>query len=381
VFHVKHASPAQPSLFHVKQIAPPGDNPVNFALYFNSIPGRARNQKTILNQPARPPPIALTMGDPSGIGPELCIKAVAHLQRQGESTPLRLFGDLAHLLEINALLGRPLDPRAVSEMTEDIGNLGPYPIGKVAANSGRAAYQSVKSAAQACLSGEVAAMVTAPLNKEAMRLAGHAWPGHTELLAHLSQPEAPPPVRMLLVNHELKVLLHTIHIPLSRVASQITGPSLLETIQIAHHQGGRYGCPNPRIAVAGLNPHASEGGVIGREDIDVIAPCIESARALGIQVSGPWPADTVFMRARQNPNEIQLVIALYHDQGLIPIKYLGVDHGVNITLGLPFVRTSVDHGTAFDIAQTWKASPDSLLAAIHEAEKMASYAQANPLTD
>lgn len=356
-----------------------GDKPVRFALYFNSMPTNAQTPlKRILNQPAQTPQIALTMGDPSGIGPELCIKALATLQRRKEPRHLRLFGDIAHLLGVNALLGNPLNPQSLVEITDDIGALGPYPIGEVAASSGHAAYQCVEDAARACLTGRAAAMVTAPLNKEAMQLAGHTWPGHTELLAHLSEPEAPPPVRMLLVNHELKVLLHTIHIPLRQVASQITGPSLLETIQIAHQQGGRYGCPNPRIAVAGLNPHASEGGAIGREDLDVVAPCIESARALGIQVSGPWPADTVFMRARQNPNEIQLVIALYHDQGLIPIKYLGVDHGVNITLGLPFIRTSVDHGTAFDIAHTWKASPNSLLAAIHEAEKMASYAQANP---
>ena len=311
------------------------------------------------------------MGDPSGIGPELCIKAAKHLRAHTTAVSLRLFGDLAHLQTVNSLLGKPLEDAALSQITEDTGSLGPYPIGEVSAASGQAAYQAVVAAAQACLSHRVTGMVTAPLNKEALHLAGHRWPGHTELLAHLSKPDAPPSVRMLLINPELRVLLHTIHIPLHEVASRITPHDLLETIEIAHRCGYQYGQPVPNLAVAALNPHASEGGAIGNEDLTIVAPAIAIAQSRGIQVTGPWPADTVFMRARQNPANIHLVIALYHDQGLIPIKYLGLDHGVNITLGLPFIRTSVDHGTAFDIAHQWRASPASLLEAIAQAQKMA----------
>lgn len=314
--------------------------------------------------------IALTMGDPSGIGPELCIKAVEQLRASEPELKLRLFGDLGHLLKINSLLGTAVDPTLLAQRTEDTGSFGPYPVGQVSAASGESAYRAITLAAQACLSGSVRGMVTAPLNKEALQMAGHSWPGHTELLAHLSKPDDPPPVRMLLINHELRVLLHTIHIPLKDVASRITERELLETIEIAHRYGYQYGQPSPNIAIAGLNPHASEGGTIGNEDSTIVAPTIAIAQSRGIRVTGPWPADTVFMRARQNPANIHLVIALYHDQGLIPIKYLGLDHGVNITLGLPFIRTSVDHGTAFDIAHQWRASPASLLEAIAQAQKM-----------
>jgi 4-hydroxythreonine-4-phosphate dehydrogenase len=310
------------------------------------------------------------MGDPSGVGPELCIKALARLYANETPTRARLFGDLAHLQEVNSCLGEPLDTRLLDQLTEDIGALGPYPIGKVCDTSGESAYRAIAKAADACLSGKALAMVTAPINKEALQLAGHRWPGHTELLAHLSHPEAPPTVRMMLINPELRVLLHTIHIPLKDVPSQITLNGLLETIEIAHRYGYQFGKPKPKLLVAGLNPHASEGGAIGAEDIQIVAPAIKIAQGRGIQVTGPWPADTVFMRARQDPKNIDLVVALYHDQGLIPIKYLGLDHGVNITLGLPFVRTSVDHGTAFDIAHQWEASEASLLEAIVQAQTM-----------
>ncbi|MGA1027456.1 MAG: 4-hydroxythreonine-4-phosphate dehydrogenase PdxA, partial [Burkholderiaceae bacterium] len=315
--------------------------------------------------------IALTMGDPSGIGPELCIKALRQAPVGSTKTKLKLFGDLSHLQEVNALLGMPVTHAHLAEITEDTGPLGPYPAGTVAPNSGESAYRAITGAARACLSGRAHAMVTAPIHKEALNLAGYKWPGHTELLAHLACPGSPPPVRMLLINHELRVLLHTIHIPLKDVPSRITPHELLKTIEIAHHCGHQYGQPSPKIAVAGLNPHASEGGNIGDEDIRVVAPAIKAAQDRGIHVTGPWPGDTIFMRARMSPDDIHLVIALYHDQGLIPIKYLGIDHGVNITLGLPFVRTSVDHGTAFDIAHQWQASPASLLEAIDQARAMA----------
>jgi 4-hydroxythreonine-4-phosphate dehydrogenase len=212
---------------------------------------------------------------------------------------------------------------------------------------------------------KVSAIVTAPLNKEAMHAAGLDFPGHTEILAQRSRT---PYVAMMLVNDQLRVILATIHIALSEVSPALTTALELRTIELAQQACQAMGIASPRIGVAGLNPHAGEHGKFGREDLDIIAPAIAQAQARGIHASGPWPGDTLFMRARMG--EFDICVAQYHDQGLIPIKYLGIDQGVNITVGLPFVRTSVDHGTAFDIAGKGIADPSSLREAFEMAQTM-----------
>jgi 4-hydroxythreonine-4-phosphate dehydrogenase len=222
------------------------------------------------------------------------------------------------------------------------------------------------------LRGEVYAIVTAPLHKEALSLAGVNFPGHTEMLQalaaqHLNKTIAELPVRMMLANRELKTVLVTIHQPLRQAIDAITVGRILETLRITHRAELASTGRAPHLAVAGLNPHAGEGGLLGREEMDVIQPAIQLAKAEGMTVSGPWSPDTVFMRARAEhgqPGAFDVVVAMYHDQGLIPVKYLGVDQGVNITLGLPFVRTSPDHGTAFDLAGRAEADPSSLLEAM-----------------
>jgi 4-hydroxythreonine-4-phosphate dehydrogenase len=211
----------------------------------------------------------------------------------------------------------------------------------------------------------VSGLVTAPINKEGLRAAGVAHPGHTEILADLT---GTPKVAMMLANDELRVLLVSIHVPLAEAIEAVTIESELQAIRLAHSACRDFGVARPRVAVAGLNPHAGENGLFGRQDIDIIAPAIALARAEGLDVSGPWPGDTVFMRARRG--DFDVVVAQYHDQGLIPVKYLGVEDGVNITVGLPFVRTSVDHGTAYDIAGTGKADPASLAYALRCAAAM-----------
>ncbi|MFT4101476.1 MAG: 4-hydroxythreonine-4-phosphate dehydrogenase PdxA, partial [Burkholderiaceae bacterium] len=221
------------------------------------------------------------------------------------------------------------------------------------------------AATRACLDGRARALVTAPISKAAMQAAGHHYPGHTELLAELA---GGLPVRMMLANHELRTVLVSIHVSLRDALAAVTRDNVLETIRIADRSLRRIGLPRaPRIAVAGLNPHAGEGGLFGREEIDTIAPAIAAARAQGIDAHGPIAPDTVFMRAR-GLAEFDVVVAMYHDQGLIPVKYLGLDQGVNITLGLPFIRTSPDHGTAYDIAGRGIADPASLIEAIRQAD-------------
>jgi 4-hydroxythreonine-4-phosphate dehydrogenase len=241
------------------------------------------------------------------------------------------------------------------------------PVGRVDARAGAAAHAAVVAASRAAIAGEVRAVVTAPIHKEALAAAGVKHPGHTEILAEVA---GVPAVRMMLVNDELRTILVTIHVPLRAAIDAITREAVRDTIAIADAGLKRLGIARPRIAVAGLNPHAGEGGLMGREEIDVIAPAIADARDAGIDATGPWPGDTVFMRAR-GFRDFDVVVAMYHDQGLIPVKYLGLDTGVNVTVGLPFVRTSVDHGTAFDIAGRGVADPRSLLAAIDLALKLA----------
>jgi 4-hydroxythreonine-4-phosphate dehydrogenase len=239
------------------------------------------------------------------------------------------------------------------------------PYGVVNARAGAAAHAAIQRAIDGALDGSLRAIVTAPIHKGSLRAAGIYYPGHTEILAERA---GTADVAMMLANDELRVVLVTIHVSLREAIVRITPAAELRAIRLAGAAARRFGIARPRVAVAGLNPHAGEGGLFGSEETAVIAPAIAQARAEGIDASGPWPGDTVFMRARLG--EFDVVVAQYHDQGLIPVKYLGLDHGVNITLGLPFVRTSVDHGTAFDIAGTGKANQASLRYALRQALAM-----------
>jgi 4-hydroxythreonine-4-phosphate dehydrogenase len=251
----------------------------------------------------------------------------------------------------------------------------------LSASAGGLAAECVVWAAQAALRGEIAALVTAPLHKEALALAGpphSSFPGHTEMLqalaaAHQGVSLADMPVRMMLANDELRVVLVSIHVSMRSAIEAVTFHNVLQTLRITHESLGAILGRAPRIGVAGLNPHAGEGGLFGREELDIIAPAMAAARAQGMQVSGPFAPDTVFMRARARngqAGEFDVVVAMYHDQGLIPVKYLGVEKGVNVTLGLPLVRTSPDHGTAFDIAGTGQADASSLIEAIRMARQL-----------
>ena len=260
--------------------------------------------------------------------------------------------------------------------------------GQITAAGGRSAADAVIWAARAALRGEVAAVVTAPVHKQALAAAGVTYPGHTELLqaeaaAHLGRTLADLPVRMMLASDELRTVLVSIHVSLRDAIEAVTHKQVLQTLQITHDSLSRVLGRAPRIAVAGLNPHAGEGGLMGREELDVIAPAVLAAQAQGLLASGPYPPDTVFMRARhtpQHPGEFDAVVAMYHDQGLIPVKYLGVEQGVNVTLGLPLVRTSPDHGTAFDLAGTGRADPTSLIQAVRWARTLSGFVSFTPST-
>lgn len=315
-------------------------------------------------------PLALSMGDPAGIGPEICVKA---LTTDGLSSDVVVVGDAELLEETVADLQLPVTLRPIERIQDraatsgviDVlpaGRLYGLAIGEVSAAAGAAAVRYIEVAVAHILRGEMRGLVTAPINKESLLAAGVRYPGHTEMLASLSGVEH---VSMMLYNDELRVVLVTVHVSLRQAISMIDAESELRAIQMASQAGPALGLRRPRIAVAGLNPHAGEAGMFGQEETEIIAPAVQRARADGIDVSGPWPGDTIFMQARLG--DFDLVVAQYHDQGLIPIKYLGLDTGVNVTLGLPFVRTSVDHGTAFAIAGQGKASAASLVAAIRAA--------------
>jgi 4-hydroxythreonine-4-phosphate dehydrogenase len=324
-----------------------------------------------------PMPFALTLGDPAGIGPELICKLAVDPARL--SVPLLVIGDVGILRRAAGIVAPTLQIVPVADPAEALGvppgalavlplveALPPdLPFGKIDARAGAAVYASLCTAIDLAMEKRIAAIVTPPLHKEALKAAGVSLPGHTEILAARSGTDH---VAMMLANDELRVLLVSIHLSLSDAIKAVTVENECRAIRFAHQACRAYGIDAPRVAVAGLNPHAGEGGLFGREDLDVIMPAIARMRAEGIDASGPWPGDTIFMRARQG--EFDIVVAQYHDQGLIPVKYLGIDHGVNITVGLPFVRTSVDHGTAFDIAGTGKADATSLRTALAQAVAM-----------
>lgn len=318
-------------------------------------------------------PIGITMGDPSGIGPEIVVRLFA----EGVAARCVVIGDAGVLRRAASIVGAALPVIAVdgpAEATCAPGRIevicasdlpADLPFGQVDARAGAAAYDYLNRAIDEVLAGRLSAIVTAPISKLAWHAAGIRFAGHTDVLADRS---GTVDFAMMLANRELRVLLVSIHVALVDAIRAVTPEAELRAIRLADAAVRQLGVPRPRIAVAGLNPHAGEDGMFGREDIDIIAPAVAQARAEGIDASGPFPGDTVFMRARKG--EFDAVVAQYHDQGLIPIKYLGLEHGVNITVGLPFVRTSVDHGTAFDIAGTGRASAASLRAAVVQAAAM-----------
>ena len=288
------------------------------------------------------PTVAITVGDPSGIGPEIARAA---------STDARV------VAVCDPVIYGPTDPASRAA----------FPCGEVDAASGRTAYDLIVGATADAMAGKVDAIATAPVNKAAFAAAGLPWKGHTDLLGHLC---GVPDVAMMFWSEPLRVVLATVHIPLADVPTAITIDALLRTIRLTHTSLPAFGFAAPRIALAGLNPHAGEDGLLGAEEDRVMRPAVAQARAEGIDVSGPFPADTLFVRAARGGFDV--VIAAYHDQGLVPVKLIAFGRSVNVTLGLPIIRTSVDHGTAFDIARQGLADASSMVEAVTLAARLAS---------
>ncbi len=320
-------------------------------------------------------PIAITMGDPAGIGPEIVAKSV--LQRR-HTDNLIVVGDPKVIENAFKRLGATVKLHVVHSITSPLdlsdativlesSRMASLPeYGRIDAACGRAAFDAVVKSIELAKAGAVVGMVTAPIHKQALSAAGLKYPGHTEILAALGGADR---VAMMLANDDIRTVLVTIHCSLRKAIEGADFAAQMSAIRLAAEGCRGLGISDPRVAVAGLNPHAGEGGLFGDEEIRIIGPAIEAARAEGIDASGPWPGDTVFMQARAGAFDV--VVAQYHDQGLIPVKYLGLEKGVNITLGLPFIRTSPDHGTAFDIAGKDIADPASLQTAIGYAVQLA----------
>jgi 4-hydroxythreonine-4-phosphate dehydrogenase len=331
-------------------------------------------------------PLAFTMGDACGIGPEI----IAMLHRDHAALGCVVVGDVAVMRRAAQLVGGfvavaliehpseaaqvPPHCMAVLQAENLPANLMGEPWGRVSASAGEAAARCIGQAVEWAMQGVLRGIVTAPIHKQSFAAAGCEYPGHTELLQALASAGGPLlPVRMMLANEALRTVLVTAHLSLRQAIDAITLEGVLQTVNMAHESLVRYGVPQPRIAVAGLNPHAGEGGLLGDEELKVIGPAVAAANAQGLNVSGPLAPDTVFMRARHAPDhvgEFDVVVAMTHDHALIPVKYLGLAQGVNVTLGLPFVRTSPDHGTAFELAGSGQADASSLLAALRVAEKL-----------
>jgi 4-hydroxythreonine-4-phosphate dehydrogenase len=324
------------------------------------------------------PIIAITMGDPAGVGPEIIMKSLAHADLYDRCRPL-VIGDLERLRQAGKIVGANLTFNAVEKPADgkyksgvvdviDLAVVPPgLPFGKLSPAAGEAAFRFVERAAKLAMSGEADAICTAPLNKEALQSAGHKFPGHTEMLAYLTGTKE---VSMLLSAPKLRVIHVTTHLGLIDAIATIN-PGLVErTIERAHDTLVKAGIANPRIGVCAINPHAGEHGLFGHgEEEEKIEPAIRNCIARKWNVEGPLPADTLFFRASRG--DFDCVVAMYHDQGHGPVKVLGIEAGVNITVGLPVVRTSVDHGTAFDIAGTGKADERSLLEALRQAIELA----------
>ena len=324
------------------------------------------------------PVIAITMGDAAGVGPEIIVKALAHADLYDRCRPL-VIGDAGRLEQAAEICGLtlPVDRvRGVEDARFQAGridcvdlNLIPkdLPFGKLSAVAGDGAYHYIAKAVELAVAGKVGAICTAPLNKEALHAGGHIYPGHTELLADLC---GVPEVSMMLTAPNLRVIHVTVHIGLIDAIARIE-PGLVErTIARGHETLEKAGIANPRIGICGINPHAGENGLFGHgEEEEKIVPAVQRCQAKGWRVEGPLPADTLFFRAARG--DFDLVVAMYHDQGHGPVKVMGIEAGVNITVGLPVVRTSVDHGTAFDIAGTGRADERSLLEALRQAITLA----------
>jgi 4-hydroxythreonine-4-phosphate dehydrogenase len=325
----------------------------------------------------RRPRIGITMGDPAGIGPEVVLKAVAEPEVLAACVPV-IVGD-AQLLAHTA---RRLDLRCGYEIVrrgESLppGHEGPliYHLDNINADiepgvesgeAGRAAAEYIEAAVELCAAGEVSAISTAPINKRALFLGGYSFPGHTEFLAHLTGAEE---CAMAFVAANLRIVLISTHVPLAEAIRLVERDRIIRVVRLTDRELRRWGIPNPRLTVAALNPHGAEGGLFGVEESAEIVPAVEACRAEGLDVAGPYSADTVFLRASRG--EFDAVIACYHDQAMIPVKCLSFGEAVNVTLGLPFIRTSVDHGTAFDIAGRGVAEHSSMVAAVTLAARLA----------
>jgi 4-hydroxythreonine-4-phosphate dehydrogenase len=311
---------------------------------------------------AHRPRLALTAGDPAGIGPEIVLRALS----SGAVDPARLvvYGPAA-VLRARAERFQLRSAEALGVPVVDVGLEGELELGTVSAAGGRAAAAAVMAAARDALGGRIDGLVTAPLNKASLAAAGHPWPGHTEMLAEVSGRRD---VAMLFAGGPLRVALVTIHRALRTVPDAVTRDEVVRVVRLVHRELPGLGAPAGRIALCALNPHAGEGGMFGTEDRDVLQPAVAALRGEGIDVSGPLAADTVFVKAARG--EFDAVVANYHDQGLIPVKLASFGHAVNVTLGLPFVRTSVDHGTAFDIVDDGTADAGSLIAALKMADDL-----------
>jgi 4-phospho-D-threonate 3-dehydrogenase / 4-phospho-D-erythronate 3-dehydrogenase len=314
------------------------------------------------------------MGDGAGIGPEVVLKAIVSPRLTDRCLPLiigdpRIILSLLSSLRIDIPLKVYRDINHINWSKKEIrlleveGAPEKLPIpGKIDAGWARTAMNSVALGVELSGKGEVSALVTGPINKEGIHRAGYKFQGHTDYLAYLTGTEN---YAMMLIGGDIRVVLATVHIPLNEVSSSLNKEEIVKKIYLARDAMLRFGIRTPRIAVAGLNPHAGEGGAFGREDLDIISPAVEECRGEGLLVQGPLPPDTLFYKVLHS--EYDVAVVMYHDQGLIPLKMLAFDRGVNITLGLPFVRTSPDHGTAYDIAGQGTANPDSMIEAINTA--------------
>jgi 4-hydroxythreonine-4-phosphate dehydrogenase len=317
------------------------------------------------------------MGDGAGVGPEVIVKALTDKAIYDQCRPL-IIGDSGIITRAAAIAKTPVTVRGINKIEEshfmygtldvlDLKNLpSDLPFGKVDGRAGKAAYEYIEKAVRLAMQKEIAAVVTAPLNKEALKLGGYSYPGHTEILATLSNTKN---YSMMLVSDALRVIHVSTHVSIRKACDLVKKDRVLRIIKLADETLRKLGISSPRIAVAGLNPHAGEAGLFGTEEIEEIIPALEEARKAGLQVQGPVPPDTVFYRASVK-REFDIVVVMYHDQGHIPLKLQGFEAGVNVTVGLPFIRTSVDHGTAFDIAGKGTADSRSMTEAIQLAATM-----------
>jgi len=318
--------------------------------------------------------IAVTMGEPGGVGPEVIVKALSGIGMR-DCLPV-VIGNSAVMQDAVAVTGLPLSVTVIEDVARcqpDQGIINvihvksPVPAkkGSPSKSAGIAVVKYIQKAVDLALHQLVDVIVTAPIAKESLKMAGHPWPGHTELLAELTGAKE---YAMMFAGDKLNVILCTIHMPLKDVPKKITRGVVYKTIRLALKGASMMGIEHARVAVAGLNPHAGESGIMGSEEVKAIAPAVQHARAEGIEVTGPYPPDVIFHKALKG--EFDIVVCMYHDQGLIPFKMLSFDSGVNVTVGLPVIRTSPDHGTAFDIAWQNKADPKSMIKAIKLAARM-----------